>query len=41
HNPHISVGLFYIRPVRKLPDLLLNLEDKVQVNSAEMIEDKV
>ncbi|CAJ2657416.1 unnamed protein product [Trifolium pratense] len=33
------VDLLYIRPARKPPDLSLNLEDKVQVNPAAMIED--
>jgi hypothetical protein len=33
------VGFFRIRPARKPLDLYLNLEDKVQVNPAAMIED--
>ncbi|KAK2384556.1 hypothetical protein QL285_071891 [Trifolium repens] len=36
---HHLVGPPYTRPARKPPDLYLNLEDKVQVNPAAMIED--
>ncbi|KAK2387978.1 hypothetical protein QL285_061702 [Trifolium repens] len=41
HNPHTLVGLtpLHTRPACKPPDLSLNLEDKVQVNPAAMIED--